>query len=63
MRVIRVDIHKKLASASVEKGQKLNVSVVNYISPENKAKSEQSRLDNLVEIRLSGSILDESTIF
>ena len=39
------DIHEKLASASVEKKQKLDVSVVSYVSSESKAKSGQSRMN------------------
>ena len=45
MKIIQVDIHEKLALASVEEGQELNVSVVNYVSPESKAKSGQSRMN------------------
>jgi len=45
MKVIRVDIYEELASVPVEKGQKLDVSVVNYVSPESKAKSGQSRVN------------------
>ena len=45
MEIIRVDVHEKLAPASVKEGKELNVSVVNYVSPESKAKSGQSRMD------------------
>jgi len=54
MKVIGVDIHKKLASASIKKEQKLDVSMVDYVSPESKAKSEQSRMD---ETHNSGCLL------
>jgi len=43
--IIRVDVHEKLALASVKEGQELNVSVVNYVSPESKAEPRQSRMD------------------
>ena len=45
MKVIWVDIYKELASAPVEKGQKLDVTMVNYVSSESKAKSGQSRIN------------------
>ena len=45
MKVIRVDVHEKLIPASVKKGQELNVSVVNYVSPESKAEPRQSRMN------------------
>ena len=45
MKVIGVDIHAKLAPASVKEGKELNVSVVNYISPESKAEPRQSRMN------------------
>ena len=38
IKVIGVDIHKKLVSAPVKKEQKLNVSMVNYVSSKSKAK-------------------------
>jgi len=44
-KVIRVDIHEELKSASVEKGQKLDVSMVDYVFPKSKAKSGQSRVN------------------
>jgi len=45
VKVIGVDIHEKLALASIKEGQELDVSVVHYVSPESKAKSEQSRVN------------------
>jgi len=36
---------KKLALVSIEEGQELNVSVVNYVSPESKAKPGQSKIN------------------
>ena len=43
--IIRVDVYEKLALASVKEGKELDVSVVNYVSPESKLKPEQSRMD------------------
>ena len=37
VKIIRVDVHKKLTPASVKEGQKLDVSVVNYVSSKSKA--------------------------
>jgi len=54
MKVIRVDTHKKLASAPVEKGQKLNISMVNYVFPKSKVKPGQSRMN---KIHYSGCLL------
>ena len=45
MKVIRVDIYEELAFATVEKRQKLDIPVVDYVSPESKAKSGQSRVN------------------
>ena len=45
IKVIWVDIYKKLEFAPIEKGQKLDVSVVDYVSSESKAKSGQSRMN------------------
>ena len=45
VKVIGVDIHEKLALASVKEGKELDVSVVNYVSPESKAEPRQSRMD------------------
>ena len=45
MKVIWVDIYEKLASAPVEKGQELDVPMVDYVSPESKAKPGQSRMN------------------
>ena len=45
MKVIRVDVHEKLALASVKEGQELDVSVVNYVSPKSKAEPRQSRMN------------------
>jgi len=42
MKVIGVDIHKKLVSASIEKEQKLDIPIVDYVSLESKVKSRQS---------------------
>ena len=38
-------MHEKLTLVSIEEGQELDVSVVDYISPESKAKPRQSRMD------------------
>jgi len=45
MKVIKVKIHKKLASAPVEKEQKLDISMVNYVSSKSKAKPRQSEMN------------------
>jgi len=45
MKAVEVDIHEELTSSFVEEEQKLNVSVVDYISPESKTKSRQSRVN------------------
>ena len=45
VKIVQVDVHEKLAPASVKEGQELDVSVVDYVSPESKAKSGQSRMD------------------
>jgi len=45
VKVIGVDIHKKLTPASIEEEQELDVSVVNYVSPESKAEPRQSRMN------------------
>lgn len=47
MKVTWVDIHKKLASAPIEEGQKLDISAANYISSESKAKFEQFKVDKV----------------
>jgi len=43
--IIQVDIHEKLAPASIEEEKELDVYVVNYVSSESKSKPGQSRMD------------------
>jgi len=38
VKVIQVDVHEEFTLASIKEGQELNVPVVNYVSPESKAK-------------------------
>ena len=45
VKIVQVNIHEKLALASVKEGKELNISVVNYVSPESKAEPRQSRMD------------------
>ena len=45
MEIVQVDVHEKLALASIKEGQELDVSVVNYISPETKLKPRQSKMN------------------
>ena len=47
MDITWVDIYNKLVSASIEEEQKLNVPVVNYVSPRSKTKPEQSRMNKV----------------
>jgi len=51
VKIIQVDVHEKLASVPIEKGQKLDVPVVNYVSPESKAKPGQSRVNKIYTSR------------
>jgi len=45
MKIVRVDIYKKIIFTSAKEGQKLNVFVVSCISPERKTKSKQFRIN------------------
>jgi len=45
MKAVRVDIHKELTSSLVKEEEKLNISVVDYVSLESKTKSEQFRVE------------------
>ena len=49
--IVQVDIHEKLVLASVKEGQELNVSIVNYVSPESKSKPGQSRMNETYNSR------------
>ena len=49
--IVQVDIPEKLVLASVKEGQELNVSIVNYVSPESKSKSGQSRMNETYNSR------------
>ena len=48
MKIVRVDILKKLIFVSIEEKQKLNIFVVNYIPSKNKTKSGQSRINKKI---------------
>ena len=45
MKTIKINIHEKLISASIQEEQKLNVSVVDSIPPKSKVKSGQSKIN------------------
>ena len=40
IKTVRVNIHEEMIHISIEKGQKLNVSVFKYVSFKSKAKTE-----------------------
>jgi len=45
MKVVRVDIYEEFISTFIEE-QKLNISVVDYILPENKRQSRMNKTHN-----------------
>ena len=47
IKTVRVDIFEKLTSVSIKEEQKLNISVVDYISFESKTKSGQSEMNKI----------------
>ena len=51
MKIVRVNIYQKLISISIKEEQKLNVSVVNYVSSKSNAKSELSRMNKIHKYR------------
>ena len=51
MKIVRVDINEELTSASIEKRQNLNVSVINYVFSKSKMKSEQSKMNKTYNFR------------
>ena len=45
MKTVRVDIYEKLTLFFIKEEQKLNISIVDYVSPKRKTKSGQYKIN------------------